>query len=1295
MQARQSAWHCLFLILKFQKERSESERMNKIAIIGMGCLFPDYSDKEKFWNTIINGGTLLCKDKFLDRPLERGGICFSGTEFFADYFSAGELKELEQYGELYKWCAYIVDEALKDAGYANNESRLERTGLIVGSVGQTTRDQIDFFGSFITRNLEKEINEVTGGDRFKYTFTPQIENLKPESMLAVSEPVSYLARKRGIGGPALSFNAACASPLYALRMAMSYLNEGSIDMAIAGSQCYNETIGGIFGLFNKFGILCDMGQSMPLDEKSKGLIPGSGAGVFVLKRLADAEADGDNILAVIEGLGWSNDGGTSSGIMTPSAIGQVKALELAYADGASREIDYIECHATGTVAGDQTEIESIERFFGYDYITGEDNVIGRPMLGGLKASTGHFFTATACASIVKVIMAMQHEVIPATIRVEDPLCKGLVLENTAWKAGEKPRRAGVNAFGFGGINAHLVLSEYCPQIKAAPEVAAKKTDYGKTELAVTGMGLKIGDYKTVDEFLQGLLGAGSAFNEPDENRFRGHDRDRDHVLSHGFEDLPKGSYINSFRFDAMRFKMPLVGDPFFLRRDMLLLETAAEALDSAGIKKGEAPRTAVIVHSASDFTDTIFMATYEIDESLRSSLKESLPELTQEQRDEILNIMRGDEAQRERVDNVPGMITNIRGNRISAHWEFFGPSLTVFETETSVFRCLELARFFIAEKIVDQVVIGVSSFSGEFEHLFVQKELGAMDIMLEHGVAEGAVVLVVKSKEDAVKNKDNIYSVISGVALSGVSKNTKPEVETTLEKVFAQAKVGKGAISAIEIPDSYSTDSRGLILDICKNTYGKYFNEQPVISDIERYLGYGFSLSAAASIVRHCLQQHLGLMFTKDPGKPPSQNWQKFENRHTSLVTGYNREGYFGCVVMTSHHDDKAGKKIRQRPSGLVPMPIPFNTETELIEGISEIKAEADSKKMTLGQIFDGAWKKYDAAVDGREGIRAVVILCDSKNTLKDELDILNQQIESDRLFLKASESIETANFEIFIEEESTEDDVIEISELFGLTSEQVRSLRLGRTIADFRPADYLLRLGAKLLFEGIRFDYKKFFGNFDFGILNRPSFICEVSTGMPDFCSRVDTEENRLKLAPIKAQISRRSENSIPSAAIPGFKRTPRSARIGLNDFYRRHAASAVRMVDEILTMDESGGRYGLGKIEAMLEPECGHSIFVTESHQTMLSKQLLSEGLNQLQALHCMQLLSSGESRAEWSEGIWTSYAPVIPSESILRYEMHVSSISEDLEKTTVMCDADIFLDDLCVCEVIQKSFVVRKRG
>jgi hypothetical protein len=95
------------------------------------------------------------------------------------------------------------------------------------------------------------------------------------------------------------------------------------------------------------------------------------------------------------------------------------------------------------------------------------------------------------------------------------------------------------------------------------------------------------------------------------------------------------------------------------------------------------------------------------------------------------------------------------------------------------------------------------------------------------------------------------------------------------------------------------------------------------------------------------------------------------------------------------------------------------------------------------------------------------------------------------------------------------------------------------------------------------------------------------------------------------------------------------------------------------------------------------------------MLSKQLLSEGLNQLQALHCMQLLSCGESRAEWSEGIWTTYAPVIPSESTLRYEMHVSSISEDLEKTTVMCDADIFLDDLCVCEVIQKSFVVRKRG
>lgn len=1272
-------------------------QMDKIAIIGMGCLFPDYSDKEKFWHTIVNGGNFLRQDRFLDKTLERGGVSFSGTGFFSERMCAKELEEFKLYGELYKWYAYIVDEALKDAGYTNNTAMLKRTGLIVGVVGQTTRDQIDFLGGFVTKNLEKKINSIVGGNQFKYTFIPQSENLKPESMLADTQPIQYLAQKRGFGGPVVSFNAACASPLYALRMAMSYLNAGEADMIIAGSQCYNETIGGIYGLFNKFGILSDIGESMPLDKNSKGLIPGSGAGVFALKRLTDAEQDGDNILAVIESIGWSNDGGSSSGIMTPSAIGQYEAYESAYKGGVSRDIDYIECHATGTIAGDQVEIETIERFFGFDYSNDTGPIKGRPLLGGLKGSTGHFFTATACASIVKVILAMQHEVIPATIQVNNPICSGLVLENTPWKAGKKLRRAGVNAFGFGGINAHLVISEYRPKTKTLAETLNEKIDYSETELAITGMGLKIGSFESVEDFLQGLQNSKTAFTEPDENRFRGYNNENQHMLAHGFDKLPKGAYISSFQFDAMRFKMPITGNPFFLRRDMLLLETVSEALDFAGIKKGEAPRTAVIVHSAPDYTDPIFMATFEIDESIRASLEKSYPELTPQQRYEILNIMREDEAERERVGNVPGMIVNIRGNRISAHWGFMGPSFTVFESEVSIFRCLELARFFIAEKIVDQVVIGVSSFSGEFEHLFVQKELGNMGLMLEHGIAEGAVALVVKSKDMAIENNDTIYSIVKGVAISHQSLDKNVEIKAALNKALRQGKLDKKEIGLIEIPSTYSDEYKNLIKNVCKDEYGEYFSDQLLSLNIEDYLGFGFSLSAAASIVRHSLQLYFSRIFIYDSNEKQQQyNWST--DKHSSLITGYTRDGHFGCALMTAYLTNESVCEDKTFSSRLVPFPIPFDSKADLLKNLLQMQKSVATNK-ALKQLYTESWAKYKAHKDTpTTGLyRAALLLSDSKDALKREINNLIYRVENGLYFLERHADADTFCIESITKDESIRDSLIKLSARFGLSTELAGCLRLEEALVRYNPVKYLLTIGAKLMFEGIPFDYEKFFGNFEFYILKQPSFILDISTGMPEFSRRVDTEENRHVLSAIREQLSKSPVNLIPSIAIPKFNVFRyQQTDINLDDFYKNISSPEMRLIDEILLMDGLQRYHGIGKVIAKLNIESDHPIFESDLQQRVtLTESLLNEAINQLQALYAIKAgyLADGTYRIANGKGLLTYMEPIKFMPSTLRYELHNKSISEHAGKTVIRSDCDVYQQDTCICNVRYKAFTIER--
>ena len=1278
--------------------------MDKIAIIGMGCLFPDYSNREKFWHTIIGGGNFLRQDKFLDKTIERGGISFSGTKFFSEYFSSEEYDEFETYGELYKWCAYIIDESLRDANYMDNPSKLKGTGLIMGTVGQTTCDQIDFLGPFVTKNLEREINRMVGGDQFKYTFTPQIENLKPESILADTYPIQYLAKKRGIGGPVLSFNAACASPLYALRLATSYLNRGEVDMVIAGSQCYNETIGGIFGLFSKFGILCDIGESMPLDKGSKGLIPGSGAGLFVLKRLEDAQRDKDKILGVIESIGWSNDGDTSSGIMTPSTKGQIKAFESAYENGISTEIDYIECHATGTEAGDKVEIESIESFFGYDYLKGAKKVPGRPLLGGLKGSTGHFFTATACASIVKVILAMEHEMIPATPAVTNPLCEGLVLENTPWKAGEKLRRAGINAFGFGGINAHLVLSEYRALEKDEVKPRKKRSVARKTELAITGMGFRIGGFESVEEFLEGLMKDKSAFTTPDENRFRGYDKEQHHLLSHGFEQLPKGSYISRFRFDAMKFKMPITGNPFFLRRDMLLLETVAEALDYAGIKKGEAPRTAVIAHSAPDYSDPIFMATYEIDESIRRSLKESYPELTQEQRDEILNIMREDEAKREHVDNVPGMIGNIRGNRISAHWGFFGPSFTLLENETSIFRGLELAGFFLSEGIVDQVVIAVSSLSGEFEHLYAQKELGVMNVMEEHGIAEGAVAFVLKSKKAAMKDKDHIYAIVDGVSLSSASKEMSSEVDNVLKRVFKQGKPGKGRIQSIEIPTSYSPEHRSLIEKICKENYQEYLNQQVKLLNVERYLGFGFSLSAAASLVRHGLQLYLSCIFNPDSnGK--QQGFKKVQESEemVSLVTGYTLHGNFGAALLSQHQSTLESVKDKRLSSRLIPLPLPFDSKESLLENLQGLE-EATTKKSTLKQLYHQFWENYEnhRSLKATQSGRGVVVLCDSKETLQQELVKLREMVKEDSEFLDLTKESAVLPIGRFFEEESTEASIDFFRDKFGLPPELTKELNLGESLALYQPANYLLKLGARIMFEGIAFDYKRFFGNFDFYILKQPSYIREISTGMEEFSKRIASPENRRILATIRDQLGRNSRKSLSPMAIPVLH--PLGERlpvVNLVDFYENKLSlkPELRLIHEVVSVDHTPCLEGLGSLVVKSRMKDSPPIIEEKSQkEAILSKALLDEGVNQAQALYAMTrgYLEDEVYSLETNEGTSVFIEEEIPLlEKTLQYELKIKSIVWKTGSIKILSDCEVYWQGTCIYKVEDKCLLLKYKS
>ena len=277
-----------------------------------------------------------------------------------------------------------------------------------------------------------------------------------------------IANRFDLGGMNCIVDAACASSLGAVSMAIAELTSYRADMMLTGGVDTDNSIVA-YMCFSKTPAVSRSQQTRPFDADSDGMMLGEGVGMLLLKRLEDAERDGDKIYAVIRGIGTSSDGRHKS-IYAPRPEGQVKALRRAYQEAgfAPTSVGYIEAHGTGTMAGDPAEVTALKTFFGED--NSEQEQIA---LGSVKSQIGHTKAAAGAASLIKTALSLHHKVLPPTINITKPNPK-LELENSLlylntetrpWMRTKEdtPRRAGVSSFGFGGTNYHVVLEEYEPE----------------------------------------------------------------------------------------------------------------------------------------------------------------------------------------------------------------------------------------------------------------------------------------------------------------------------------------------------------------------------------------------------------------------------------------------------------------------------------------------------------------------------------------------------------------------------------------------------------------------------------------------------------------------------------------------------------------------------------------------------------------------------------------------------------------------------------------------------------------
>jgi acyl transferase domain-containing protein len=451
----------------------------RCAIIGLACLFPGAPDLEAFWQNIESGVDAISDvpegrwDKQFYDPASlevdrfycrRGGFVDAYAEF--DPLRFGVVPKSAASIEPDQLLTLRVGfDALRDAGYAERPFPRDRTGVVLG--------RGNYIGAGVL-NLEQHVRLLP---QILQTLTDLFPDLPAQALEAarsrLKEKLAYygpdaaagmipnllasrLANRLDLHGPAYTLDAACASSLLAVEHACTALASGGMDMMLAGGVHLTHDLT-FWATFCQLGALSRAGIARPFARQADGILAGEGIGVAVLKRLDDALEAGDRIYAVIEGCGASSDGRSGS-LVSPAVAGQLQALEKAWMQaGLCRDsIGLLEAHGTGTPAGDAVELETLRTFFGQS--TG-----ARPVVGSVKSMIGHAMPASGIASLIKASLAIHHGVLPPTLHCEDP---NPLLHETrfrvigqaeTWAQPPQERVAAVNAFGFGGINAHVVL----------------------------------------------------------------------------------------------------------------------------------------------------------------------------------------------------------------------------------------------------------------------------------------------------------------------------------------------------------------------------------------------------------------------------------------------------------------------------------------------------------------------------------------------------------------------------------------------------------------------------------------------------------------------------------------------------------------------------------------------------------------------------------------------------------------------------------------------------------------------
>lgn len=947
--------------------------MEKIAVIGLACLFPGAKTPEMFWQNLMGQKDLrsLATDVqlgvnakvFYDPQKGKADTyyCIKGGyihDFKLDptgfQVSPESLKGLD---DLFQWSLYVAREALRDSGYWGNADVLARCGIILGNLSMPTKSSNHLFLPMYHHTVESCLRRLLEDEEFTLApFSPPKKVSHGNGRIS-GYPAALIAQALSLSGVCFSLDAACASSLYSVKAACDYLLCRKADLMLAGAVSAADPFFVNMG-FSVFQVLPQEGMdSCPLDKSSAGMVAGEGAGMFVLKRYRDALKDGDRVYAIIRGIGLSNDGRGQS-VLSPNPKGQIIAFERAYADADTdpKDIAYVECHATGTPLGDKVELNSMDTFLGEHGAA--------PLVGSVKSNLGHLLTAAGMPSMIKVILSMAEGMIPATINVRERqgstnhvIAPNMILNSsTPWPHDQSPRVAAVSAFGLGGTNAHLIFSE---EIKETTSDAHKVRDPSgrknpeaactMSPIAIVGMDALFGSCRGLSEFHRCTYEGTQQFIPLPPDRWKGIEDHWQLLQEYGFEGgkVPQGAYVTSFDLDFLRCRIPPDKDDPLTPQQLAVLKVADNALREAQIEEGQ--NVAVIIAMETELALHQFRGRANLTSQLDETFSRGNGSLSSAQEAELQDIVKDSVYNAVQVNQCTSFIGNIMASRVSSLWDFSGPSFTLSSEETSMYRALEVAQMLLESGEVEAVVVGAVDLAGGVESVLWRNQrhkvnTGHHALSFDQHVngwmvGEGAGAVVLKRLDMAKQDGSRIYATIDAVGFEkGISGES---IAGACHQAFAAADIQPSDVAYCEVSGSgVAAEDEAEMTGLIQAYKPSGQDLECAIGSVKSNIGHTFAASGMASLIKTalCLYHRyipkspgwrapkLPEKWGQSPFYVPSESrpWFLKDNHHkrTAAISGVGQDGTCTHLILS---EEPAQKKrpnnyLAETPFSLFPI---------------------------------------------------------------------------------------------------------------------------------------------------------------------------------------------------------------------------------------------------------------------------------------------------------------------------------------------------------------------------------------